>query len=380
MSTDIPKRPAHFDVKLLVEQLTELNRTHKKTKQLERMKKRLGDKSYHGKQMSKRKNEEDWRYRLNQKRYAEDKPLIMPSKDRPQCAAAWGYARISHASQEDGHSVDGQVHRIKQYYASVVEEQGIAWGGVMAEKDHQSAYKKNFSDRPGGRQLLSMLAPGDHVIIDKVDRIWRNNKDFACLLEMFKRNKITLHFVQMSGISCAMNTPMGDFLLQLFVSLGQLESAKTGERNAAVIRHGRQTGNLAESHPLMGCRFVKNGGKRIAIFDEGKRAIMAKVVELYQEGRSWGEVANALEEWQLKESGLSMEEIEAWRDQDDYKPLFDRLWCRKAFIREWQYQHHDIKNAMDLYKIEIHDHLRSFPVDPKQPGSQFFHRKKSNEV
>src|SRR5688572_12888768 len=91
-----------------------------------------------------------------------------------------GYARVSHKSQLDkGNSLLDQETRIKAYYDLRNLEPNSVFAGtefdqVYCEPLAQSAYDKPFRMRPMGKLIYEQISPGDHVIIDKVDRIWRD--------------------------------------------------------------------------------------------------------------------------------------------------------------------------------------------------------------
>ena len=54
--------------------------------------------------------------------------------------------------------------------------------------------------RIAGKQLMSIIQPGDHFIIDKVDRLWRSNEDFVDVMRMFKEKGVTLHICNLMGV------------------------------------------------------------------------------------------------------------------------------------------------------------------------------------
>lgn len=224
---------------------------------------------------------------------------------------AFSYGRVSHADSLEGDSVPAQEHRTKGYYDFAIkgnpDHADVGWGGFEHDDKNISAYKRPFSKRPAGRRLMEKLIPGDHIIFDKVDRIWRSNEDFVDLMRWFRANDITVHFVSLSGCSIKMGTPMGDFMLGLFVNLAQLEAARVSERTKDGFIFRRQAGLYAgtrKSTPL-GCKVVGHyeirGGKKHntlrLIWDLEKRAVMKEVVRLIdREGRSLRWVARELKQ------------------------------------------------------------------------------------
>lgn len=257
-------------------------------------------------------------------------------------ATAYSYGRVSHVNQKDGDSVPAQSQRTQGYFdhkSSDTEHNlhGVAWGGFFHDGKNISAYKKPFSKRPAGRDLMALLQPGDHIIFDKVDRIWRSNEDFVDLMRWFKRHKITVHFVSLSGCSIDMGTPMGDFLLGLFVNLAELEAARVAERTRdgktyrrlnSLFQGGRHT--LPIGCKLTGLVDRRTGRQRNTLrleWDWQERAIMAKIVEWKDAGRDARWITAQCQKMRCDQRG------------EEFKPLaLDNYWnepkVHQAMLRE----------------------------------------------
>lgn len=193
---------------------------------------------------------------------------------------AYGYGRISHKDQEDGNSVDAQADRVQAWYNAQLALDGIEWGGFYREPGSVSASKNDFCDRPTGKVLTRLLRPGDHLIVDKVDRLWRSLHDFSALLSWFKSRDINVHFANMAGASVSLNTPMGDFLLGIFVLVAQLEAHTISERTKRALEHGRKQGFWKSSWTPLGCMCLGKKPMRTLEWDWETRADMSKIVEL----------------------------------------------------------------------------------------------------
>lgn len=156
---------------------------------------------------------------------------------------AFGYARISHITgYEKGESIDGQRLHIENYYKMQLAPKGVKWGGIHDDAGNKSASKVRFPNRPAGKILIQKLQPGDHLIVDKVDRLWRCNQDFVSLMEYFKSQGITVHIVNMMGCALEMGTPMGNFMLSIMVLIAQLESGMISNRTKAGFDIRREKG------------------------------------------------------------------------------------------------------------------------------------------
>lgn len=136
---------------------------------------------------------------------------------------AYGYARISHIDgHRKGESVESQYARISAFYESKLKDDGIEWGGILDDGTNISAYRTAFALRPAGKKLLSMMNRGDHLVVDKVDRLWRSMADFVDLMRLLERKKITIHIVNFLGETISSTSAMGDFMLKMCVLMAEL--------------------------------------------------------------------------------------------------------------------------------------------------------------
>lgn len=217
---------------------------------------------------------------------------------------AYGYSRVSHSdSFLKGDSLPSQELRIKQYYETHLKPQGIALGGIENDGTNVSAYKVMFHVRPAGRRLLEQMKPGDHLIVDKVDRFWRSLKDFIHLMELFEKKNITVHIVNFLGQSVQNNTPMGDFILKQFVMIAELESTIKSERIAEALHVKRISGLRIGSAVPPGCRLERTkcntnqrGYYETLKWCEKRRTIMAEITRLILEERlTWWKASSHIE-------------------------------------------------------------------------------------
>lgn len=180
-----------------------------------------------------------------------DKQRFFPRED--YIPVAYGYARVSHGVQfEKGNSIEDQERRIKAYFDLRSNDEssglfGATWGGVLSEPNAQSAFSKPFAARPTGDKLVhELLNPSDHIIIDKLDRMFRNVEDFCVSNRWFAERGISLHFVNHFGLSVDTGSSGGGFWIKLMVMLAEMESIRIGERvrssRASLRARGLQDG------------------------------------------------------------------------------------------------------------------------------------------
>ena len=221
-------------------------------------------------------------------------------------STAYGYARISHKTGlEKGESIPSQYARIASYFDHRLEPEGVEWGGIMDDGTNISAYRTNFMVRPAGIEIMKKLKKGDHLIVDKVDRLWRNLPDFVELMARLKDIGVSVHIVQFLGESICSDTALGDFTLKLMVLIAELESSIKSERTKEALKVAKLKGKkLGGNRPPVGARyFTKAVGEDRKIRKElrwcpRQRAIMEKI-HWYKIGLglSWDRAAPKIEEF-----------------------------------------------------------------------------------
>ena len=243
---------------------------------------------------------------------------------------AWCYARASHADQyakkADGvdicNTVDRQVEACQRYWEYQLQPQGIEWGGFEAEKHAVSATKTRFIDRPAAIRLLAKMQPGDHLIFDKVDRMWRRLSDYVKVDEVFKSRGISMHIVNMMGSSITRGTPMGDFILGLFVLLAQMESQQLSDRIKANCAWRKARG-LANAKRKRGFKVQGPAKSRVYVPDLEERAIMQEIVRLRDSGLKLWEISDEIEKKLCAAEGKP------------YKHLKFVEWRKDKHLRRW---------------------------------------------
>lgn len=226
---------------------------------------------------------------------------------------AYGYARVSHEkSLKKGDSLPSQEQRIKNYfdnYLAISEDTEVIWGGCKTESKNISAYRVMFESRPAGRELMSVLRPGDHLIVDKVDRIWRSLEDFIMLVKILREKQIHIHIVEFLGMPIRNDTKMGEFVLRLFVMISELDSQIKSERIKDAIGVVRRKGRRSTCHAPLGCKMVKrtetrNGKPKVVSYLEwsvSERTIMKEIVRLLDEERMlWHDAGPHIEKFIAK--------------------------------------------------------------------------------
>lgn len=173
---------------------------------------------------------------------------------------AWGYCRVSHKGQYDrGNSLEDQERRIQAYYNLHHSDPAhalsvVQWGGMVTEPRATSAYSRSLASREGGKQLMSVVQPGDHVIVDKLDRIFRSVEDFAIQRRWFRERGISIHFLNILGVSLDTESMGGEVLVYFLVLSAEAEARRISERVCA-------------ARASLSARGFHGGGKKPFFFD-----------------------------------------------------------------------------------------------------------------
>ena len=265
--------------------------------------------------------------------------LIDKESGNTRNPVAWGYARVSHITGfKKNESIPAQRDRIEGYYKHVLQGTGVTLGGIKDDGTNISAYRTPFRVRPAGREILARLKPGDHIIFDKVDRIWRSLEDFVELMKIFEAKDITVHIVSFFGEGPSQSrSKMGQFTLRIFVLLAEMESQIKGQRVKEALLVRRKSGRPTTSTCPPGTKKVRKGDsshKRI-VWDEEAREAMSLLLECRDDKvMSWQETLYVIEPYAkklIRDKPLSKEEIDNLTDRQ----LKTR---RERWVKVYQYE------------------------------------------
>src|SRR3954471_18160288 len=153
------------------------------------------------------------------------KPAVTgQSRTRLRCAV---YTRKSSEEglEQDFNSLHAQREACDAYIASQRQE---GWVALPAMYD-DGGFSGGTTDRPALQRLLADIAAGkiDIVVVYKVDRLTRSLTDFARIVDLFDKQRVS--FV---SVTQAFNTTtsMGRLTLNVLLSFAQFEREVTGER------------------------------------------------------------------------------------------------------------------------------------------------------
>jgi DNA invertase Pin-like site-specific DNA recombinase len=226
---------------------------------------------------------------------------------------------VSTARQEL--SIDVQSEQVAHYYGWRLEPTGIQWGGWFC--DQSVSGKSKLRKRPAGAEMFARMNKGDHVLISKCDRAFRNSTDMYETIEFMKENRMVVHFMDMMVDS---STPVGELIIGILAHVAQFERSRIGERTIEAKRQLRKLG-FADNHPPLGLTLEQDPETRRSrhVDHEPSQAILSIMFE-------------------LRERGFNHKEICKWLEQNDIRQL-DRQ--RKGRHWRWKSLYRLIPQAME---------------------------------
>lgn len=216
-------------------------------------------------------------------------------KEKTRC---YSYGR--HSTGKQGLTKRAQFNAAKRYWRLFLSKKA-EWCGMK----YDAATKGNlpFSERPEGRYLWAALQPGDHLVFPKIDRGFRSVADGSMTINALHQRGVIIHIVDLNVDT---TTPLGQFFLNVLMSMAQLE------RDFASTRTKEVLASLMEAD-LPYCRAAPIGWKI-----SGEKPNKRYHVDFEERA-----VCDAMA--QLKESGWSQEDITKWyRRQQLFR-------CKRSF-------------------------------------------------
>lgn len=196
---------------------------------------------------------------------------------------AVGYVRVSTEEQaREGISIEAQEERIR----ALATAKG--WNLTNLIKD--PGFSGKNLNRPGAKALLDIClrAGTDVVIVYKVDRITRKQKDLWYLLEeVFEVNRVG--FVSVTE-AFDTTTAAGKAFLGMLGTFAQLERDLVSERTREALNHKRTKGEWVGRKPT---GFKLNEDGRLEA-DPQALKMVAKAKRLRRKGASFGSISRDL--------------------------------------------------------------------------------------
>ena len=262
---------------------------------------------------------------------------------------AFGYRRVSTEDQaRDGFSLESQKKTVEKYFVLlkdrvVIPNGELQWGGFFVDAG-ESAYKKELRMRERGSAMCHTLREGDHIIFCRLDRAFRNIKDFIFMTDLWNRVGITCHFIDHM---IDMSTATGNLFARLAAAMAQWESEVKGERIREALKARNQKLTKSKNGKLIGMpegtRYVQDRKwtARILINDPEARK-MARLVQRLreQEGMTWKQIGDAVEKILCEREGRTFIRYPSHRGEV-------RQWTKEKLITVYKFREELFKRDMD---------------------------------
>lgn len=148
----------------------------------------------------------------------------------------YGYARVSTKGQaRDGNSLD-------------VQKTALAERGCAEENIFVDAFTGTKSSRPGLNRLLEQLAPGDIVMVTKLDRVARSASQGMELIDKLLDSGIEVDILNMGRMN---NTPTGRLVRTIMLAFAEFERACIVERTNEGKEIARERPGFKEGRPAL---------------------------------------------------------------------------------------------------------------------------------
>lgn len=196
----------------------------------------------------------------------------------------YGYIRVSSDQQADsGLSLSAQSATIKEAAKRLAKQHSLMIGKIFRDPA-VSATRFALFARVGGCSLNNALAKGDHVVIAKLDRAFRSQRDCVLTCESWMARGVIVH---MLDIGVDTDTPLGRMLIGILSTIAQWEAARIGERIRDANQSRRTQGKSTNGHRIHGYKICR--GKLVP--DKTERSIARRMVAMRENGKILREIA-----------------------------------------------------------------------------------------
>jgi site-specific DNA recombinase len=200
------------------------------------------------------------------------KPGAQPTK-AVRCAI---YTRKStdEGLNQDFNSLDAQREAAQAF---ILSQRSEGWQALPDQFD-DGGFTGGNMDRPALKRLLAAVEARkvDCVVVYKVDRLSRSLLDFARMMELFDRHRVS--FV---SVTQQFNTTssLGRLTLNILLSFAQFEREIISERTRDKMHAARKKGKWIGGHLILGYDIDQRGGKLVVNAEEARQ--VQAIFELY---------------------------------------------------------------------------------------------------
>lgn len=248
---------------------------------------------------------------------------------------AYGYIRVSSEEQaESGLSLEGQAKTLDRYFDYIktkIDYEDMERGGFFREEG-VSAFKRPLLKRPEGAALNTALEPGDHVLFVRLDRGFRDTRDFLNTWSLWEKRGINAHFLD---INVDVKSPNGELFVTIMAAMARWESRVKSERTKAALDVLKKSGKKYSCNAPLGWTHGSGKDKNM-IPDVEMVKMMLWIVDMRDKhGKTWVEISDAVEDKFVTEGKITKRRVRwsrPWKDQRCARAY--KAWKKDDKLRE----------------------------------------------
>ena len=261
------------------------------------------------------------------------------------------YVRVSTQEQaKEGYSIDEQIERLRDYCK--------AMGWIIVKIYTDAGYSGASTDRPALQDMINDIeaGKGDSVVVYKLDRLSRSQKDTLSLIEdSFLAHKVD--FVSMTE-NFDTSTPFGRAMIGILSVFAQLEREQIKER-MGMGKEGRAKDGKWHGGGYVPIGYDYTDGE--LVINEFEAMQIREIHKLYQEGKAF----NAID-WIFAEKGYTQKHGK-WHTKRIKEAMLNELYIGKITYNGQVYDgaHEPIididtfNKSIALYKSRDYSHCKN---------------------
>ena len=148
-----------------------------------------------------------------------------------------------------------------------------------------------LAERPEGGRLVSDLRRGDILVVQRLDRLFRDAADGIAWVRQWTKRGISLHLADQGGCSIDCSSAVGRFMIGQLLLQAEFEKDLTGEKTSHAMKRHQRAGRAMSAQAPFGFSRV---GKDL-VEDENEQQVIEMVQRLHQEGQSNRQITRTLE-------------------------------------------------------------------------------------
>ena len=194
---------------------------------------------------------------------------------------AYGYVRTSTLDQENGLKV--QAEQVEAFYRNTLSPRypDLALAETIIE--HGVSGGKPFAKREHGAALDVRLQKGDHIIITKLDRGFRDTLDYLTTERAWRDRGITLHVLDLPFLGDGLPDYIAEFIRTAMAMVAQFERGRIRVRTKEIKAWLKRQGRPTNGHAGYGFKFTGRPGQRVRTPDESEQAVIRWIVRQHDE-------------------------------------------------------------------------------------------------